>query len=428
MKKVLLLVGAVLVALAANADFLITNRKTSIKAEPSSASDVILQVPSSTELVLLDDGVQTDGYYHVSGGLLTTDGWIYRTFVRRFVGELEGSASIVSNGTVNASATGNVDVRVVDVGPGLCNLIRLPDNKFVIYDAGHWRGNGNTTLDQIKDFIPEGSDIELLILSHTDSDHIGAAAGLLSDYKVKKVLWTGYERSMISTDAPTGTYTRLVNALNDHPEIENINLHELDSTITPGTKVQFGQVKLTFLCGFGEPPPAWGLTDRGEKLNSVSIVMKLEYQGRSILFCGDAVGRHRDDPDNALLATEKFLIDNASAHLKSTIVIAPHHGARNGSSKAFVDKARPETVIFSAGHNFSHPTQMTAQRYLQHTDINNIFRTDRGDDEGAAEWSHARVAGCQDDYADDDIHIELQADGEYRVFYLNANEPCENVM
>jgi hypothetical protein len=44
MKKFLFLVGAVLLALAANADFLITNRKTSIKTEPSSSSEVILQV------------------------------------------------------------------------------------------------------------------------------------------------------------------------------------------------------------------------------------------------------------------------------------------------------------------------------------------------------------------------------------------------
>lgn len=423
MKKLFLVVGALLFVVAVNADYLITNRKTSIKAEPSSQSDVIFQIGYSSELFLLDDGVQTNGYYHVSSTVFNGEGWIYRTFVRRYLGDLEGSTP-----GVNVDATGNVDVRILDVGPGLCNLIRLPNNKFVVYDAGHWRGNGNTTLNQIKDFIPENSEIELLILSHTDSDHIGAAGNLLRDYKVKKVLWTGYERSMISSEPPTGTYNRLIDELALHPETENINLHEIDSTITPGTRIQFGNVKLTFLCGFGEPPSTWGLTDHGEKLNSVSIVMKLEYEGRSILFCGDAVGRHRDDPENALIATEKFLVDNAAAHLRSTIVIAPHHGARNGSSKAFVDLTRPETVIFSAGHNFSHPTRMTAERYLQHVDINNIFRTDRGDDEGANEWSHLSVPGCSDDYADDDIHIELRNDGNYKVFYLNANEPCENVI
>jgi beta-lactamase superfamily II metal-dependent hydrolase len=48
---------------------------------------------------------------------------------------------------------------------------------------------------QIRRFIPARSEIELLELSHTDADHIVAAGQVLQEYKVKKLLWGGYERS-----------------------------------------------------------------------------------------------------------------------------------------------------------------------------------------------------------------------------------------
>src|SRR5438874_12580230 len=63
-----------------------------------------------------------------------------------------------------------VFVRVVDVGAGECCVIKLPGGKNVIYDAG----NGNTAMKDIEELIPDDQAIDLLILSHTDSDHLGA--------------------------------------------------------------------------------------------------------------------------------------------------------------------------------------------------------------------------------------------------------------
>jgi beta-lactamase superfamily II metal-dependent hydrolase len=223
---------------------------------------------------------------------------------------------------------------------------------------------------------------------------------------------------------PTAAYNRLIAALNSQPDTENVNLNEADSIISPGTTFQIGSATFTFLCGFGKPLEEWELHEKGEKLNSVSIVMKLEYAGNSVLFCGDAVGRHRNDPEEALIATEKFLVENAGPFLKSTIVIAPHHGARNGSSQAFVDSVQPETVIFSAGHNFDHPDTRTANQYLRHVEADQIFRTDRGDDEGGTEWAFTRILGCRDKYNDDDVQIQLRSNKTYRVFYVNPDSSC----
>jgi hypothetical protein len=57
-----------------------------------------------------------------------------------------------------------VEVRLPDVGAGLCTQIKFPDNKYIIYDAGgDFNTNAQKTLDQIKTFIPAGSEIELMV-------------------------------------------------------------------------------------------------------------------------------------------------------------------------------------------------------------------------------------------------------------------------
>ena len=104
---------------------------------------------------------------------------------------------------------------------------------------------------------------------------------------------------------------------------------------------------------------------KAEFRNAGSVVIRLKYKGKSILFTGDAVGRHIDDPEDALIASEKFMIENSEViKIDSDVLIAPHHGADNGSSNAFISAVSPEWVIFTAGHTHKHPRGVAAQRYL----------------------------------------------------------------
>jgi len=415
--KLLLIFFWLCISYTATADYLIVQRNGNMRAAPSGASEVLEKIHTGDTLILLDPA-QTNAYYHVRGMQSGQEGWVYRTLVRKVAGEIESISVLSDDNTV-------VDIRVLDVGAGLCVLIKLPGDKYIVYDAGSDATlNGNRTLAQVKEYIPGGSVIELMVLSHCDADHINCAEQIVRDYKVKKVVWTGYEASMAG-GTTTGAYRRLAAILKARPSTENINLHALDSVITPGNHFKIGNATFTFLCGFGSPPAQWQGLDKAEKLNGVSIVMKMEFKGNSILLGGDAVGRHRDDPETALIATEKFMVENAAALLPSTIIVAPHHGAKNGSSPAFVNLVKPESVIFSAGHAFRHPTTRTAELYLEHTGIGKIFRTDRQDDEGTGEWTRFRKAGCTDLYNDDTIQIQLRSNGSYRIYYLTPNGPCK---
>ena len=191
-----------------------------------------------------------------------------------------------------------------------------------------------------------------------------------------------------------------------------------------GATYRFGDVFVTMVCGFHKPPASWGLSGAKER-NGGSIVIRLVYKNKSILFCGDAVGRYKGDPNDVCIATEKFMVENLSViAIDSDVIIAPHHGADNASSVKFIEAVTPEYVIFSAGHDNQHPTNAAAERYIVDGNVPlvNIFRTDLGDDEtddGPYEWAHGRVNGHTDPTGDDDIDILIRSNGAIDVQYRN---------
>jgi endonuclease G len=69
-------------------DYLKVSRLASIKAEPTRDSRELERVEAGTILPLLDGGEQSNGYYHVETISLGQPGWIYRTFARRYSGEI----------------------------------------------------------------------------------------------------------------------------------------------------------------------------------------------------------------------------------------------------------------------------------------------------------------------------------------------------
>jgi competence protein ComEC len=105
-------------------------------------------------------------------------------------------------------------------------------------------------------------------------------------------------------------------------------------------------------------------------------------------------------------------------NLDSDVIVAPHHGADNGSSAEFIEAVSPEFVIFSAGSDHEHPRASTAQRYLDAgVLLADIYRTDLGDDEGGDEWDNGRIAHNRDRSGDDDVDVLLHSDGSIEVAY-----------
>jgi len=309
-----------------------------------------------------------------------------------------------------------VFVRVLDVGPALCCVVKMPGEQYMIFDAGYWKGK--ETFASVAEFIPKDEEIDLLVLSHSDSDHIGVVPQICASYTVKKVLRGG--RS--STDTWKNARKEIRREVKKEG-CEDIYLGKVECP--PGTEFQFGDVTVTVVSGFHKPPSGWGKLSPSERKNAGSVAVRLQYKKRAILFCGDHVGRHLGQPAGECIAAERFMVERASVTpLRADVLIAPHHGADNASSEKFIRAVAPKYVVVSAGHDYDHPSRSAMQRYLDFgVPLEKIFRTDLGDDEspdGDWEWDYGRIAGHEDKPGDDDVDIVLPAKGAIRVNYRKA--------
>jgi competence protein ComEC len=313
----------------------------------------------------------------------------------------------------------DVYVRIVDVGPALCAVIQIPGGHSMVYDAGHW--NGQHCSAAVRELVT-GDTIDLMVISHSDADHLGDAARILGEKHVRQTILAGEPRDTIS-------WSSLIDALAEEVKDCSSVLNLQSVPLVPGTRIPLGEAVVTLVAGW----PVWN--DPGptasERRNAISVVVRLEYRGRSVLFTGDTVGRRLTDPDSGCKDAEKVMVDRHNAgqvSLKSDVVIASHHGGNNGSASCFIAAIDPQFVVFSAGHDHQHPTHNAATRFLtQGLAASRLFRTDFGDDEsGTFEWKLGSITGCSDPAGDDDVEIALRAGGTVEVDYLRTPTGCDS--
>ena len=323
-----------------------------------------------------------------------------------------------------AASQDSLLTRVIDTGPGLASVTEIPGGFYMVYDTGHWSYQTRVSRKMLAS-IPDSAAVNLLVLSHSDGDHLSATDEIFAR-RVDTVLRTGLPRPSRTNWKHADSVIRQA-ADNGTTKVFNLR----DKQIEPGRTFHLGDATVTFLAGDDcpryakVPRPNNCMGNRDSKaINAGSIVLRLEYAGRSILFTGDAVGRKEGTADTAkAIATEAELLDRKDEFpIKSDVIIAPHHGADNGSSRDFIEEASPVWVIFPAGHMHEHPHQATACRYIEHgVAVDHILRTDRGDDEGGKEWDHGTHDG--DTVGDDDIIIIIREDSTLTVQYRDGNPP-----
>ncbi len=312
----------------------------------------------------------------------------------------------------------NVSIEIVDVGAGLCVLgSDNTEKRYFVYDTGNWQNE--FCFQHIVSKVQQ-AHLDIVIISHPDSDHIGNLPEILGRYTPSYILHTGYERR------------RLVTWLKANKAIENsvalgakdINLSHTGNISNP-IRFNVGAIELEVLYG----KSTWDGDNLGESegRNAISIVVKATAYGKSILLAGDTVGRHDNTPNATSLFSEQEMVSNLNKSLKSNVLIAPHHGANNALSGPFLEKVEPSWIIFSSGHRYQHPRTRTISRIIEYTSLpyEKLLRTDRGDDEGSMEWDYLRIPGCKDKAGDDDIQITITPLGSLTVQYQTPENHCD---
>ena len=64
---------------------------------------------------------------------------------------------------------GALFVRVVDTGAGLCAVVKIPGDHYMVYDAGDFRSAASERcFDAIQEITPEDEEIDLSNYKHTE--------------------------------------------------------------------------------------------------------------------------------------------------------------------------------------------------------------------------------------------------------------------
>ena len=97
----LLVVFFLLLANTALADFVEVRRGVSVRETPESGADVVFKAEAGANLHLLESDT-SNGFYHVQDPQSGAEGWIFRSFVRRFPGDVPASTdggSVITGGS-----------------------------------------------------------------------------------------------------------------------------------------------------------------------------------------------------------------------------------------------------------------------------------------------------------------------------------------
>lgn len=342
-------------------------------------------------------------------------------------------------------------VRVVDIGAGLCAVISVPGGHGILFDAGP--PGATRCQNAVRELVP-GRHLDLVVLSHSDADHIGMVRGILgmqpSPHQTEPentaaiIIHPGDPRGVsvdrmrevLTAQAATGAcvYNLRLNNQPRRPCRQRPRQRGYDpaAVIGPGDSFSVGAGRATFIAGWGDGNLAFTagdapIPDDAARNNGLSLVMRFEYGGHSVLITGDSLGRRQGDPATTCAYAERIMVARAArVPLRSDVLIAGHHGADNASSTCFIQAVSPRYVVFSAGHAYNHPRQATVLRFLNnHVALADIFRTDLDDNEGGTEMS-VGSGTCSDPTGDDDVEIRMpsSASSPVRVAYTGASAPC----
>ena len=259
------------------------------------------------------------------------------------------------------------EVTVVDVGQGDSIFLRSMKGDTILIDVGgkvtfgtkeKWQESSQTSNAE-KTLIPylqaRGvSQIDHMVLTHTDTDHIGDLEEVAKRFKIKEICVSQGALTKPSFVKRLRTLKRPVRTLKAG-----------DNLPMMGSKLQVLYPNKV-----------------GDGGNNDSIVLYGKLLGSSFLFTGDL----EKEGEEELMASYP--------NLKAGILKAGHHGSKGSSSEAFLDQLQPSLALVSAGENnrYKHPNDETLKRFKERhikvlrTDQNGAIRF-----KGWFKWSSETV-------------------------------------
>ena len=249
---------------------------------------------------------------------------------------------------------GNLRIDFLDVGQGDAAFVTLPDGTTLLVDGGGRpsfarKKPDEETFERDSRSIGEavvseylwwrGVDhVDYLIATHADADHIDGLNDVARNFRVRGAL-------VARTPASDPEFSEFAATLNN----QGVPLFLIGSD----DQLQFEQVSARVLW----PRPR--ADSQAASFNNDSIVLRLDFEARSILLLADI----ENAGEAALLADLKRTGNESSVH--ADVVKVAHHGSKTSSTADFVNATRAQLAVISVGRHsmFGHPHRSVVERW-----------------------------------------------------------------
>jgi competence protein ComEC len=219
-------------------------------------------------------------------------------------------------------------ITLVSVGAGQCAVIRPTPDHAIFIDVG-----SDTISDVGRQLVlpwlraEHCGNVDKILLSHGDFDHISAAAEVFQNY-----------------DEPT-VYTSphfARHAVGNFPATSL--LHVLQSAGRPPTIIHQGDhVDLGNGAGIDV---LWPPVNCNMNSNDCGLVLKLKFAGETVLF-----------PADIQVAPERELLKHPEL-LRADVLVAPHHGSAEITTAQFVQAVHPRYILASNAEKLTHKQRL----------------------------------------------------------------------
>lgn len=226
-----------------------------------------------------------------------------------------------------------LEVHVLNVGRGSCNLFITPENETLLADIeGTSLGRHESTdvdryidryIERISSLGRSISGVDYLLATHMDSDHFGNEAFVENTTMDSVFIPTHLQVSDVGRNSVGKSIERL--------QEEGV-LPVTVSSDYPHSIVESDTVDINIV----SPPTNQG-TNVSKNDNSLCILA--EYDDCSFLYPGDI------QTDGV-----EWVVENDATN-DIDCLIAPHHGSANGDYSNLLDHCQPEYVLISSAHN-----------------------------------------------------------------------------
>ena len=236
----------------------------------------------------------------------------------------------------NSPEHGEVEITLLDVGQGLAAVVQTKQH-VLVFDAGpKFSQSFDTGAAVVVPFLRQKNikKLDMMIVSHKDNDHRGGVKSVLAEIETTRLVTSYADKFRNNKSSSSEACYAGQNWLWDGVLFEILNPDE----------------SLAY-----------------KRRNNASCVLRVSTGKESLLLSADIEKR-----------AEKQLVRQRSAQLKSTYLVAPHHGSKTSSSQSFLEAVDPDYILIPVGYKnrYRMPHSTVLRRYREmHIPIYQTFQS-----------------------------------------------------